>query len=178
MLRFVKLQEDHLEMVMGWRMKPEVTAMMLTDITPDMEKQRQWFKRVSADPRYWYWIIEYQGRPIGVFNLADLDWSHKRCNAGYYIGEHDFIQLGAIVPPYLYNYIFETLKLNKIYGEVVAYNENVLKMHRMHGYREVGVMKEHIFRHGKFQDIVIVELLAKDWLAQTKYRRFQAEFET
>lgn len=151
---------------------------MLTDVDADMDKQRKWFQRISADPTSRYWMIQWHSRPVGVINLAEISLQHKRCNAGYYIGDLDFRQLGAIIPPYLYNHVFRDLGLNKIYGEVVASNAGVLRMHRMHGYREVGTYQKHVIKNGQFIDIVAVELLAETWLAQPKYRRYVAEFES
>lgn len=162
---------------MRWRTQPEITSVMLTDIDPDLEKQKKWFARVQADPTVRYWMILWNERPVGVINLADISQQHRRCSAGYYIGELDYRQLGAVIPPYLYNHVFRDLKLNKIFGEVVAANTAVLRMHRMHGYREVGTYRQHVVKNGQLLDIVAVELLAETWLAQPRYDRYVAEFE-
>lgn len=150
---------------------------MLTDVDLDIAKQRRWFERVSADSTVRYWMIVWNDRPIGVINLAEVSEQHRRCSAGYYIGDQNFRQLGAVIPPYLYNHVFRDLGLNKIYGEVVASNAAVLRMHAMHGYREVGTYRQHVVKNGEFLDIVLIELMAETWLAQPKYRRYVAEFE-
>jgi UDP-4-amino-4,6-dideoxy-N-acetyl-beta-L-altrosamine N-acetyltransferase len=159
-------------------MQPAVTSVMITDVDPDMAKQRQWFARVSKDPTVRYWMIMFGDAPIGVMNLAEINQHHRRCSAGYYIGNLDFKQLGAVIPPYLYNHVFIDLRLNKIYGEVVASNTAVLRMHALHGYRQVGTYRKHVVKNGEFLDIVAIELLAETWLAQPKYRRYVATFES
>ena len=60
MIQFIKLQEEHLEMVMQWRLQPEVSQYMLTDISSDFDKQLQWFQKVSYDETCRYWIIVNQ----------------------------------------------------------------------------------------------------------------------
>ncbi len=177
MFEFTKLQEDHLEMVLQWRVKPFISKYMLSDIEYNLDMQRQWFKDISDDSSYSAWIINYQSVPIGVFNLAAIDYTNRRCNGGYYIGEERYMSLGAMIPPYFYNYVFQEMNFRKIYGEVIASNLNVLKMHQMHGYREVGVYKDHIFKNDQFVDVILIELLSDDWLKQKRYQRYVANFQ-
>lgn len=176
-LRFARLRPEHLERVLMWRTRPDIASVMISEVEPAIEAQRRWFERISADPTMRHWMILWNERPIGVINLADIDRQHQRCSAGYYIGDRDFRSLGAMIPPYLYNHVFCDLRLNKIYGEVVASNVAVLRMHAMHGYRQVGTLRKHIVKRGQFLDMVLVELLAEEWLSQPQYRRYVAKFE-
>lgn len=150
---------------------------MLTDVELDMEKQRKWFARISTDPTVRYWIIRWHDIPIGVLNLVEISLENRRCNGGFYLGDLNYKQLGAMIPPYLYNYIFRELKLNKIFSEVVASNTAALRMNRMHGWRDVGTYRQHVVKNGQLVDIVAIELLAETWLAQPKYARYVAGFE-
>ena len=177
MIRFVRLQEKHLQMIMDWRVKPEITRHMFTNIEHDLNKQRRWFKKISGDDSHRYWVILFQDIPIGLVNLAAIDQGNRRCTAGYYIGELECRNLGALIPPYLYNYVFKVMDFRKIYGEVMAENVKVLQMHAMHGYRQVGICRDHIFKDGRFHDVIIIELLAESWLGQKRYQRDIAEFE-
>lgn len=164
-------------MIMRWRSTPAVNAACFTQLTYDMDAQRRWFAATSNDPTRRYWLIAYHGRPVGLVNLAQISWADRRSSAGYYIGNQDYRGLGAIVLPYLYNYVFGRLKLNKLFGEALASNTAILAIHRLHGYREVGRYTEHVCRGGVFEDVVLVELLAEVWLAQRRYRGAVAEFE-
>lgn len=177
MLSFTKLKEGHLKKVLEWRVKPEVARYLFSNVEFDLDKQSQWFKRISQDDTYRYWLILYGDIPIGVFNLASIDQVNLRCSAGYYIGEMDYRQIGAMVPPYVYNYVFKNMKFNKVYGEVIAENKNVIQMHSMHGFRQVGVYRDHIFKSGTFYDVILIELLACDWLKQKKFQSYIADFD-
>jgi len=177
MIRFVKLEEEHLELVMGWRAKPEVAQHMFTNIDQDIEKQRRWFNKINKDDAYQYWIVLYNNIPIGLVNLAAIDRTNRRCTAGYYIGELKYRSLGALIPPYLYNYVFKEMGFKKIYGEVIAENATILKIHALQGYRQVGVCKEHVLKDGNFHDVVLIELLAESWLEQKRYQRDTASFD-
>jgi len=166
-----------LETVLNWRIQPEISRYLLTKVEYDLEKQYQWFDKVSKDESYRYWIISYQDIPIGLLNLAAIDRKNFRCSAGYYIGELQYRQLGAMISPYLYNYVFQKMKFRKIYGEVVAGNKNIMKIHRMHGFREVGIYRDHIFKDDKFHDIILIELLSEVWLGEKKYKGYVENFD-
>ena len=115
-IEFKRLKEEHLEMVLKWRTQPDVTKYMATDIKYDLEKQKQWFQTISNDELSQYWIITYNNIPIGLIALADINWTHRHTIWKYYIGEAKYRStLGGVIPLYLYNHIFNNLKLKKIF---------------------------------------------------------------
>jgi RimJ/RimL family protein N-acetyltransferase len=70
------------------------------------------------------------------------------------------------------------MKFKKIFGEVLKGNEGIMRLHNLHGYRSVGVYKDHIFKNNKFHDVLLVELLDEAWFnLQKKYKRYIADFE-
>jgi UDP-4-amino-4,6-dideoxy-N-acetyl-beta-L-altrosamine N-acetyltransferase len=173
--RFEPMQEHHLEQVLRWRTSPDVTRFMYTDLEYNPEQQQRWFKQVSASLTEKYWVIHLREQPIGVISLNQLDRANRKTSWGYYIGEPAARMYGALVPPYLYNFIFTELQLNKIVAEVMAGNENIMKIHRMHGYREVGVLAKHVFKNGEYHDVHLFELLQEHW-DRAKFARYEAPF--
>lgn len=176
MIQFIRLQKGHLETIMKWRLKPEVSQYLMTDIKHSMEDQHRWFNRINKDDTCRYWMICYKDLPIGLINLAAIDKRHLHCSAGYYIGEMEHRQVGAMILPYLYNYVFKEMRFRKIYGEVMAENDRILQIHKMHGYCQVGIYHDHVFKNGRFHDAVLIELLSEIWLKQKRYERYIAEF--
>jgi UDP-4-amino-4,6-dideoxy-N-acetyl-beta-L-altrosamine N-acetyltransferase len=177
MLSFRLMMESDLEQVPTWRCSPDVTRYMVSDPEYNLDNQRRWFEKVNGQSSAKYSIIQMDKEPIGVLNLIDIDQIHRRCSIGYYIGEPKHRSIGFMIPPYVYNYVFNILKMHKIYGEVLSGNTNLLKMHQMHGWREIGVWKEHVYKYGRFHDVHLVELLEPSWAAlSSKFGRFVAEF--
>jgi UDP-4-amino-4,6-dideoxy-N-acetyl-beta-L-altrosamine N-acetyltransferase len=174
----MKVREEDLEMVLSWRTSPDVTRHMLTDIEFSLEKQHEWFEKTRTDTRAKHWVVCFWGKPVGLAYLSDIDYTHRRCSWGFYIGESDSRFLGTFIPPYIYNYVFNKMKFHKIVGEVLDGNLNIMKMHAMHGCRIVGTQKDQIFKYGKFHDLHLVELLASDWdKRKSQYGGFITEFE-
>ena len=177
LVQFKKLDKSYLDLIYKWRTDEAVSKYLFTNIPNSFDRHKKWFDNIVTDSNYKYWVIIFNTIPIGIANLALIDRNNFRVSAGYYIGEKDYRSLGAIPLPYLYNYVFTVMKFKKIYGEVIAENKSIRKIHEMHGYREVGVYKDHIFKEGKFHDVVLVELLSDTWLNQKKYRNYIADFE-
>lgn len=177
MIRFIKLKEEHLEKVLEWRTKEDVTRYMNTDIARDMDKQRQWFEKITTSETDKYWVIAMKDKLVGLIYLNDIDLVNQRTSWGFYIGEEEARMYGAIIPLYLYHYVFTKLELHKITAEVMGDNKNVIKLNELHGCREVGTYYDHIYKNGKFHDLVIMELLKQDWLKREKNKKYKGEFE-
>lgn len=178
MLRFIKLREAHLEQVLLWRTSFEVSRYMFTDIQFDMENQIKWFDKVSSSLTDKYWIISFNDKPIGLVSLNEINWTHKRCSWAFYIGEKDHRMIGGMISPYVYFYVFEKLKFQKIMGEVMVENEVVRKLHQLQGCREVGFYRNHIYKNGRYHDVYLYELILKDWeQLKGRYNNCDAHFE-
>ncbi|RKX41786.1 MAG: UDP-4-amino-4,6-dideoxy-N-acetyl-beta-L-altrosamine N-acetyltransferase, partial [Thermotogae bacterium] len=58
-LSLKRITENDLELIMNWRMLPEVTKYMYTDPNLTMEDQIKWFKKISSDSTTSYWLIVF-----------------------------------------------------------------------------------------------------------------------
>ncbi|MEE2959179.1 MAG: GNAT family N-acetyltransferase [Myxococcota bacterium] len=180
MFAFRKIRLSDAKLTMDWRVQPEINRYLLTDVEYDLEKQEAWLRRIVALPETMSWVIEYASQPIGVVNLADYNPDLKTTSWGWYIGELKYSRLGGFVPPCLYNYLFyeRASDLEKIEGPVFSENINVIRMHEIHGYREVEMKKRQMVKNGVSHEIVWMELLRADWDArQHRYGNYVATFE-
>ena len=60
MLKLRKINESDLNLIMEWRMKPEVTRFMYTDPVLTIEHQKAWFREVVQDTKNYIRIINYE----------------------------------------------------------------------------------------------------------------------
>lgn len=171
------LCEADLAQVMEWRMRPDITRYMNTDPVLTLEKQKIWFRRVQNDPAQHHWIIELDGQPIGVLNITDIDDVNKRCSWGYYIAvqEKRSLALATYLEWNLYDYVFDTLGLNKLCNETFVENRQVVRLHQLCGSRQDGIMRAHICKNGRYYDVSVGSILADEWREKRKglqYDRF------
>src|SRR5665213_293025 len=139
--------------LLDWRNRPEVSAYMYTDhpISPDEDGR--------------YWIIELDGAPVGMANLAVIDAGRRRCEWAYYLAEPSVRGrgVGAVVEFMVIDHVFRDLGLNKLWCEVLIDNEAVWKLHESFGFEREALFRDHVWKADRFQDVVGLGLLAQDW---------------
>jgi UDP-4-amino-4,6-dideoxy-N-acetyl-beta-L-altrosamine N-acetyltransferase len=126
-VRFKKLAEDDLEMVLRWRTKPEITHWLFTDIPFDMDKQREWFKELEADTNRMYWIARINGRSAGSFFLNGDE-------LGFFLGTNEFKGLAPIFLAMFYSWWFDHGR-EKFIIHIFSDHERLKQVHYSHGYR-------------------------------------------
>ena len=123
--------------VLTWRNHPEVRAVSFTthEITP--EEHAAWWGAVAVDPARKILIFEDEGRPAGVVMFDARD---EVPSWGFYL---DVAGLqGALLAAWMrlereaVEYAFEDLKYERLGGETLASNKQVLALHRRFGFRE------------------------------------------
>lgn len=174
------LREENLELVMGWRMRPDITKFMNTDPVLTVEKQKQWFRGIKHSETQKNWIINYEKMPIGLINIFDIDKCNSRCSWGYYIAETKYrsLKLAMYLEWNLYDYVFDVLSLHKLCNETFVENKQVVKLHIMCGSKEEGVMRDHICKNGIYYDVSIGSIISDEWYAKREnvtYEKFRFE---
>ncbi len=152
--------------VLDWRNSPEVAAYMYTEHSISADEHATWLAGAlsAADRRYW--IIEMDGSPVGLANLARIDPVARRCDWAYYIADPSTRGkgVGAQVEYAVIEYVFQKLQLNKLWCEVLIGNEAVWRLHESFGFHREALFRDHIWKGGGFQDAVGLGLLATDWV--------------
>lgn len=177
MFRFKRMADEDSEDIFIWRRSKHVTKYMYTDLDNDKKKHQEWFNKQKKSNSNQYFIIHHNDEKIGLISLNNIDIVNNRASSGFYIGDLKFSPLASRVFPYFLNYVFYNLNLNKLVIEVMSDNISMKKMDMYYGFREVGVLKEHVLKDGIYYDVDLLELTKIEWDKQTKFHKFIAEFQ-
>jgi UDP-4-amino-4,6-dideoxy-N-acetyl-beta-L-altrosamine N-acetyltransferase len=160
-----RLRADDKDRLLNWRNSPEVAPYMYSDHLIGAAEHETWFAAIDGDPRRAYWIIELDGQPVGLVNLYDIDERNSRCSWAYYLADPNVRGqgVGAQVEFAILDHVFTARRLNKLWCEVLADNEAVLKLHLSFGFRAEAHYRDHVTKGGKARDVVGLGLLAADW---------------
>ena len=150
-----------------WRNQPVVAQWMYTDAQISEADHARWFASAMSDPARRYWIIELDGEPVGLANLADISPANRRCAWAYYLASPSVRGkgVGAYVEYWIIEHVFGALGLSKLWCEVLVENEAVWKLHESFGFRREALLRQHIWKNGAPRDVVGLGLLADDWAA-------------
>lgn len=159
------LLSDDLEMVRDWRNSEAVAQYMYNSEPISAEQQQAWFASLSQDTSKQYWIIQHQGRPVGVANLYAINRTFRTCYWAFYIADQNTrgTGIGAKVEMAVLDYVFDDLKLNKLLCEVFVDNDKVVAMHEKFGFRRESYFREHIYKDGGYKDVVGLAMLKREW---------------
>lgn len=162
------IKETDIELIRNWRNSPGVSSYMYTDSEISEEEQKTWYNKTLTDATSKYWIIEYEGRKLGLAYLTDINTTFKSCFWAFYLGDISVrgAGIGAKVEFQVINYVFDELHLNKLRCEVFTFNDRVIKMHEKFGFRREAYFRQHCYKNGKFEDVVGLALLKSEWEQQ------------
>ena len=82
---------------------------------------------------------------------------------GFYVFKKFKGIYGPIIEYKILEYIFDKLKMRKIYGYTLSSNHEILKIHKFFGFRKEGILKRHILINKKEHDLILTSLFLKDW---------------
>ncbi|MBS1637144.1 MAG: GNAT family N-acetyltransferase [Bacteroidetes bacterium] len=136
-VRLVRLRENDIELVRYWRNKSDIANFMeyRRYITP--YEQLAWFKSINNKLNY-YFIIEYEGKKVGLINSKNYDPALGFSEGGIFIWDKSYIDSYVAIYSTLcfLNFIFHVLKISKTsMARILRTNTRAIQYNKQIGYR-------------------------------------------
>ena len=163
------LQDDDNERLFRWRREPEVDRWMAGLPPDDPVVHRHWVEGFREDPlERRGWIITVGADPCGFLALTGLSSPHRRAEWGWFIGDPKARGRGAgrAAQALGLDRAFLDLGLEKVWSEVLAGNDIALKAQAGAGFRREGYLRRHVYKDGRFHDVVLLAILKEEWAAR------------
>jgi UDP-4-amino-4,6-dideoxy-N-acetyl-beta-L-altrosamine N-acetyltransferase len=150
--------------MLTWRNAPDARPYMLADHPMSAEEHARWFAGLADDDAR-YWIIEVDQAPVGLARLYDVDPLNRRCAWACYLAEPAArgVGVGSYVEYWVLEYVFEGLKFEKLWCEVLAADETVWRLHETFGFVTEARFRGHVIRDGARTDVLGLGMLVADW---------------
>ena len=179
-LSFRKIRECDLEMIMNWRLSPDITKFMNTNPQLTIDKQKKWFEKISKENDSFYRVVFSGEKPCGLVSLVGWDKNNNVIHSGVYIAEKDCRSLKNILDMNmnLFAYAIEILKVNKIAMEILQNNIGQLNWIVRFGAKKEGVLRQAIMKNGQYYDLHLFSILSSEWpeiLNRIKFDRIDIE---
>ncbi len=150
-----------------WVNDPEVRD-FVSIVFPQTEKaEEEWLNKLGSNHDNITLAIETKdGVLIGSMGLHKIHWVNRNGTTGALIGEKEYWGkgFGTDAKMILLDYAFNSLGLHKICSEVIAFNERSLRYSLHCGYRVEGRKIDHIFKYGRYWDLIQLGLFKNGWL--------------
>ncbi|MCF0187363.1 MAG: GNAT family N-acetyltransferase [Bacteroidaceae bacterium] len=130
------LTEDKIELVRRWRTDPKISQYMeyRGDITP--EQQLRWFHKIDNENNFFY-LIEIDGKEIGLINVRDFDYESMEGEGGIFIWDDEYLNGDASFRAVLCldTYMYETVGMKRKIGHVLRDNKRAQRFNKFFGFK-------------------------------------------
>lgn len=166
-LRAIELED--LRKLVEWRNTAEIMDYFYEKEPLSLEMQRRWFEGYlnRIEKEKYYMIETLSGdKPMGTISLYNVDWRNRHCEFGrFFLWDEDLRGkgYGKEAIELILDFGFSHLNMRKIYCTTYNDNDRALGLYESVGFLRDGVLRQHIFRHGKFIDLILLSILSTEW---------------
>jgi RimJ/RimL family protein N-acetyltransferase len=130
-----RLKKEDIELVRNMRNSVTIQERMVyrEHITPEM--QERWF--ASVNNKYnGYFIIEADGKKVGLIHGKNLDYEKRTCEGGIFIWDESYngSQIPSFASVIMNDLTFYMINFNIVYARVLKNNEGALSYNKLMGY--------------------------------------------
>lgn len=156
------LEKADLQVLNHWKNDESVYKYLGGGYQPvSIDQQEKWMDSMidMTGSNRRFMIIDPDGAPAGMVGLYGINWIHRTCEIGVYIGEHSAMRKGyaseacRLVEGFARDY----LNLRKIKLNVVSDNVAAISMWCKLGYSVVGEYKKERYIAGRYHDLKVME---------------------
>ncbi len=134
-IKLTPLSGEKIEMVRQWRNNPKISQFMKYReyITPEM--QQKWFESI-CNLNNFFFMIEYEGKEIGLCDIKNIDYQKKIAEGGIFIDNEQFLNSDIAIRASLCAWDFgsETLGLTTGIAKILKSNKRAIQYNSMLGY--------------------------------------------
>lgn len=151
-----------------WINNPAINKNMYFDLPASIENTERWYKgNIGNAKRIDFSFYDSYGITVAMGGFTSIDSAHN--NAEFYVMVNPIMHgrgIGKQVSKWMYNYAFSILNLNKIYLYTNDDNISAYKIYEDTGFQLEGVLRDHKWKNGKYQNRRFYGLLKSEWVQQ------------
>lgn len=163
------LEAEDMPACQRWVNDPEIRP-FISNVRPmDAIAEAGWHaghdRRPLPQELHFAMVLNEGDRHIGLTSFLRIDWLGRVGTTGTMIGEKECWSqgYGTEAKAMLLAYAFDTLNLNRVQSEVIAYNVRSARHLLNNGFIEEGRRRQAVFRAGRYHDLLDFGILRADW---------------
>ncbi|WP_096154171.1 GNAT family N-acetyltransferase [Bacillus sp. FJAT-45066] len=168
-LRLRKMDKEDIEKYHLWR--NDIDVMATTSLALDaytFEETKEFVEKVilnSNSSKSYIIEMKEDNFIIGVTSLINIDTKNRNAECIIDIGEKEYWGkgYGTEALKILLDYAFLELNLHRVLLRVFSLNERAIHIYKKLGFVKEGVVRESLYRNGKWHDIITMGILKKEY---------------
>jgi len=162
------LEKSDIPLTQKWINDPEISDIMGYLPVLSLENQFDWFDKIKNDKSRFIFAIclNEDGRQIGNVGLGNIDYINRHAMFNIFIAERENRGKGIGLESTILvlSFAFSRLNLNKIYLQTSERFSEAIKMYTKIGFSQEGVLRQHYFTNGKYEDKILFSILKEEYL--------------
>lgn len=128
-------------------------------------EQQKWFENTIQNKNNIRFIVETEGKSIGLATLTSIDWKNRKACHGIKLFSDNIKGkgYGTDTVMTIMKYAFEELQLNRLYGSILEYNTASRRLYEKCGWKEEGIERKSIFKNNQYHDEIVLGVLKEDY---------------
>lgn len=167
-IRLREYRREDVKSAQNYMNNPELKKLLTPGIPYlyTFEDEQRWYESLSANKDIYSFAIETieDDKYIGGCGINKVDWKNSVAIVGIFIGDKNYWGkgYGTDAMKVLIKFIFEQMNINKIKLNVYDYNKRAIKSYEKCGFKTEGILREEIFRDGKYHDEYVMGILKEE----------------
>lgn len=132
-----------------------------------LEEEEKWFENlINSKDSYSFAIEDLEtGEYLGGCGINQVNWLNRVAVIGIFIGDKNYWGkgYGTDAVNTLVKFIFEQMNMNKVKLNVFSFNKRAKKCYEKCGFQVEGVLRQELFRDGKYYDEYLMSILFEEW---------------
>jgi [ribosomal protein S5]-alanine N-acetyltransferase len=160
------LERGDAPVIVSWLNDYDVTRFLRAYRPMTLRAEEEFIDRAGQSDNLSLGIALRNGdRLIGGTGLHEFDQRCRRASFGIFIGPREEWGkgYGTEVTRLMVAHAFETLNLNRLALQVYEYNARGIRAYEKVGFRREGVLRQDMFRDGRYWDTIVMGILREDW---------------
>jgi UDP-4-amino-4,6-dideoxy-N-acetyl-beta-L-altrosamine N-acetyltransferase len=164
----IKPTLEHMPQLVEWRNIPEYRKYYREYREANLEDQLNWYNNIMMkDPNWHHFVVKPLNNLNKIIGVVFLNHIHPIYRTGEFgISLSDFSYqgkgYGKDMLLTLIKYGFKELNLNRIWCEVYS-NNNSIHLYRKIGFKDEGILRQHVFKDGKYLDSHMLGMLKSEY---------------
>lgn len=151
-----------LALVLAWRNHPDVRRYMYTQHEITLDEHQRWFERTLPDPKKHLLVFEVNQQPLGFVSFNETG-SGGIADWGFYAAPDAPKGRGRQLGRAALSHAFIQLKLHKVNGQALAYNERSIQFHQSLGFQQEGIRRDQHYDGERYHHVICFGLLGHEW---------------
>lgn len=163
------LEPDDYKTSISWRNDPEILDMIGgPKFFVSKETERKWVEsNIGSNEKIVLAIcLKDSNKYIGNIIIKDIDWRNRSVSMPILIGDKEEWGKGYATEArmMLLDYVFNEMGMNRVWGLVLENNIASIRSVEKCGFHKEGIMRESVFKNGKYHNQVLLSILKEEFL--------------